>query len=124
MTNEQRAYLERRLLEERDRATRSLARYEERMRATLQDESGDLSKVPFHPADTGTDNMERELEGANAARESAELAEIDAALRRLYEEPERFGICEDTGKEIPFERLELIPWARTCGELSDVPGGR
>jgi RNA polymerase-binding transcription factor DksA len=33
-------------------------------------------------------------------------------LERLYEDPERFGRDERTGDEIPFERLELIPWAR------------
>jgi len=45
---------------------------------------------------------------------SRELEEIDAALERLYRTPERFGICEETGRPIPFERLEIIPWARTC----------
>jgi len=39
---------------------------------------------------------------------------IDAALERLYQAPEKFGRCEDTGKDIPFARLDLIPWARTC----------
>ena len=58
--------------------------------------------------------MQEELDAANATRISNELAEIDAALERLYETPEKFGICEETGKDIPFRRLELIPWARTC----------
>jgi RNA polymerase-binding transcription factor len=119
MTEEQRTYLERRLLDERERINRSLARYEESTRDTMQEEAGNLSKVPFHPADTGTDTMQQELEASNATRESSELAEIDAALRRLYEQPERFGVCEDTGRPIPFARLDLIPWARTCGELND-----
>jgi RNA polymerase-binding transcription factor len=122
VTKEQRKHLERRLLEERERITRSLARYEESTRDTMQEEAGNLSKVPFHMADEGTDTMQRELEASNATRESAELAEIDAALRRLYEEPERFGVCEDTGQPIPFARLDIVPWARTCGELSDTAG--
>jgi RNA polymerase-binding transcription factor len=122
MTEDERTYLERRLLEERERLTQSLGRYEESTRDTMQEEAGNLSKVPFHLADTGTDTMQQELEASNATRESAELAEIDAALRRLYEEPERFGVCEDTGQPIPFARLDLIPWARTCGELNDTAG--
>ena len=81
-----------------------------------QDRAGDLSKVPFHPADLGTDTMDAELEASNETRMSRELAEIDAALGRLYQNPERFGVCEDTGRPIPFERLDLIPWARTCGQ--------
>jgi RNA polymerase-binding transcription factor DksA len=69
--------------------------------------------VPFHPADLGTDTINAEIDASNATRESAELAEIDAALERLYQTPEKFGIDENTNKPIPLERLEVIPWART-----------
>jgi RNA polymerase-binding transcription factor DksA len=31
-------------------------------------------------------------------------------------EVERSGVCEDTGGDIPFERLDVIPWARTCDQ--------
>jgi RNA polymerase-binding transcription factor DksA len=60
--------------------------------------------------------MDAELEASNATRISRELADIDAALERLYKTPEKFGVCADTGEDIPFERLEIIPWARTCDE--------
>lgn len=46
---------------------------------------------------------------ANATRISTELAEIDAALARLYETPEKFGVSESTGNQIPFDRLDAIP---------------
>ena len=55
-----------------------------------------------------------ELAESNAARMSRQLAEIDAALERLYRDPGRFGICEDTGNPTPLARLEVIPSARTC----------
>ena len=42
--------------------------------------------------------------------------EIDGALERLYRDPKRFGVCERTGEPIPFARLDLIPWARTCDQ--------
>ena len=61
--------------------------------------------------------MQTELDASMATRVSRELAEIDAALDRLYRNPERFGICEDTGRDIPFERLDAVPWARTCEEV-------
>jgi RNA polymerase-binding transcription factor DksA len=48
-----------------------------------------------------------------ATRASRELTEIDDALERLYKTPARFGVCDD-GREIPFERLDIIPWASTC----------
>jgi DnaK suppressor protein len=115
LTDEQRTHLEHRLLEERDRATRLLNRsVEEYSDESEQDRSGDLTSLPFHVADRGTDTMQTELDASMATRVSRELAEIDAALERLYQHPEQFGICEETGREIPFERLDIIPWARTC----------
>jgi RNA polymerase-binding transcription factor len=118
LTRDQRVHLERRLEEERMLLSRALNRtVAEGAQADEQDRDGDLSVVPFHPADRGTDTMESELQAANATRMSRELAEIHAALDRLHRSPDRFGICEDTGEPIPFERLDVIPWARTCGQV-------
>jgi DnaK suppressor protein len=115
LTTAQRDRLEQRLKEEREQATRALHRsVSAHARSTERDQSGDLSAMPFHPADLGTDTMEEELAATNATRVSRELAEIDAALERLYRTPDTFGICEDSGGEIPYERLLIIPWARTC----------
>jgi DnaK suppressor protein len=113
LTQLQRDYLARRLREEREYILRALRRYDERLTATEQDAAGDLSKIPFHPADTGTDAFDREVGAQEVSRLSRELVEVDAALRRLYRDPERFGRDEHTGDEIPFERLDIIPWART-----------
>ena len=105
--------IEKLLIEERERALRILNRAVEDS-AGEQERAGDLSSVPLHLADRGTDTMQDELDASNATRVSRQLVEIDAALERLYQTPEKFGICEDTGEEIAFERLEIIPWARTC----------
>ena len=116
LSPEQLQHFEDRLQEERSRALRILNRsVSEHTDESDQDQAGDLSHVPFHLADRGTDTMQTELDAANETRVSEELAQIDAALERLYRNPERFGICEETGAEIPYERLDLIPWARTCG---------
>jgi DnaK suppressor protein len=115
LTATQRKHLEKRLMDERTRALRTLTRsVDERSDGDEQDRSGDLTSMPLHMADRGTDTMQQELDASNATRVSRELAEIDAALERLYQAPEKFGICEDTGKPIPFARLDIIPWARTC----------
>lgn len=114
LTTEQRTHLEKRLHEERERATQLLnGILADRSSTSEQDAAGDLSLMPFHPADIGTDAMNEELDESNATRASRELAEIDAALERLYRTPAQFGLCDD-GSEIPFERLDIIPWARTC----------
>jgi len=114
LTPAQLKHFEKRLLQERAAIQRELQRYTGAEAADdEQDQSGDLTKVPFHPADLGTDTINAELEASNATRESAELAEIDAALERLYQTPEKFGIDERTNQPISLERLEVIPWART-----------
>lgn len=119
LTNTQRQRLERRLKDERARALRALNRsVDDSAYETGEERSGDVSAMPTHPADLGTDTMQEELDASNATRISRELAEIDGALERLYKDPQRFGICEDTGKEIPWARLDVIPWARTCGDVS------
>src|SRR5688572_27362507 len=117
LTEPQRRHLERRLREERARATDALDRVlADWSPADGRGRAGDLTSFPFHLADRGTGTMDDELDASNATRLSRELAEIDAALARLYEAPERFGRCAGTDREIPFERLELIPWARTCAQ--------
>jgi len=118
LTDKQRRHLEARLQEERERALEIIRRYDE---AREKEESdGDLSNYPFHVADQGTDSYDQEMMTQFAQRASRELEEIDAALQRLYEAPERFGLSETTGEPIPFERLDLIPWARTEVEPGSV----
>jgi RNA polymerase-binding transcription factor DksA len=114
LTVARRKHLEGRLLEERERLVRSLERYTRETRDTVREESGDVSGFHSHIADIGTDTADQELDAANAARQTSELAEIDAALQRLYRQPEAFGLCERAGEPIPFERLDIVPWARRC----------
>lgn len=122
LTAAQRDHLERRLREERARVQRALGYFaRDESAEDEQDRTGDLSKMPFHPADLGTGTNEQEVDAVNATRLSGELAEIDAALERLYRTPERFGKCEDREGDIPFERLDLVPWARTCGDGTAKP---
>ena len=114
LTTEQRNHLENRLQEERARTIKLLnGIVADRSGSSEQEEAGDLTTMPFHPADLGTDTMNEELDESNATRATKELNEIDAALERLYKDPTKFGLCDD-GREIPFERLDIIPWARTC----------
>ena len=115
LTTEQRTHLEKRLLEERSRAVQLVNRIVADRSGSSQEESGDLTLMPLHPADLGTDTMDEELDESNATRASRELNEIDSALERLYKTPAQFGLCDD-GREIPFERLDIIPWARTCDD--------
>jgi DnaK suppressor protein len=114
LTATQRQHLERRLQEERARVVRDLAEFKQSTSTDdRQDRNSDLSKLPTHAADLGTDVQDEELDVSVATRQSAELSQIDDALERLASNPEQYGICENTGEEIPFARLDIIPWART-----------
>jgi len=76
--------------------------------------SGDLSTVPYHMADVGTDNFEHEFTLGLIENEEEELREIDAALERL--EKGTFGTCERCKELIPKSRLKIIPYAKLCIE--------
>jgi DnaK suppressor protein len=78
------------------------------------DASGDLSSMPIHMADIGTDNYEQEFALNLLDSERKVFREIIEALQRIEEGT--YGICEITGRAIPKERLEARPWARYCIE--------
>lgn len=112
MTDEQRNLLERRLVQERDRVLQRAGRHEESI--ANSDNDGDLTTYPLHLADEGTDTMDQEKDLLLRSREGQHLDLIDTALRKIYKKPESYGICENCGRPIPYERLELVPWARFC----------
>jgi DnaK suppressor protein len=110
-------HLEARLHEERARLVAQLHEFADvEASEDSQELAGDLSKFPTHPADIGTDSVNEELEASIGTRVSAEISEIDAALDRLATSPETFGLDEQTGEAIPFERLDIIPYARIAVE--------
>ncbi len=50
-------------------------------------------------------------------RQQAErVAQIDRALKRLRNQPDEFGLCEDCEEEIGDKRLLLMPFATLCLE--------
>jgi RNA polymerase-binding transcription factor DksA len=45
---------------------------------------------------------------------TAELKEVDAALKRLKEQESRFGYCEHCFMEVPWRELAVNPARRFC----------
>lgn len=113
LTADEREQIEKRLLREREDALEALGHFNEQTQ-DLRERAGELSLYRSHPADIGTEAMEKEKEFLLASNEGRRLYEVDDALRRLYKEPETFGICQRCGQGIAFERLEVIPHARYC----------
>ena len=107
-------HIEKRLLEERARALRSLGLFDQMAKADRESADSDLSAYTDHMADQGTDAMAREKAFLFASKEGRQLYQIDSALRRLYREPDGFGKCEVCGESIVWERLEALPYATLC----------
>ena len=84
----------------------------EALKRSRQDASGDLSNVPIHMADVGTDNYERELMIELIQNGEESLRNIDTALEKIEEGT--FGICESCEKKINKERLKAVPYASLC----------
>ena len=80
-------------------------------REALRSGSGsNLSTLPIHMADMGTDNYEQEFTLGLVEKDRNLLREINNALAKIQNGA--FGICEGTGKPIAKARLEAQPWAR------------
>ena len=84
----------------------------EALKKSRLDAAGDLSSMPIHMADIGTDNFEQEFALGLMDSERKILAKINEALRRI--EAGTYGICEGMGKPIAKARLKARPWARYC----------
>ncbi len=114
MNRTQLEQIERLLVRERDKILRSLGRFQQQSKLSRESADADLSSYSFHMADQGTDAMEREKSFLFASKEGRYLYRIEDALRRLYNEPDKFGVCYSCKKDIPFDRLDALPHARYC----------
>lgn len=107
------------LLQRRREISGSVSEIEgEALRKSRLDASGDLSSMPIHMADLGTDNFEQEFSLELMDGERRLLVEIDDALNRIQNGT--YGICEGTGKPIAKARLEAQPWARHSIEYAKM----
>lgn len=103
------------LLEKRNELVGTVNHMEdEALRKTRSDSAGDLSMMPIHMADIGTDNYEQEFTIGLIANEREMLKEIDAALERINNRT--YGVCLGTHKPISKARLQAKPWAQYCLE--------
>ena len=110
-------YFRQKLLEKRMEILRNVSEIEGgALKKSHLDATGDLSSMPIHMADLGTDNYEQEFALGLMDSERKLLREIDTALGRIEEGT--YGICEGTGQKIPKARLEAQPWARYCVEYA------
>lgn len=79
-------------------------------REALRSANTNLSTLPLHMADTGTDAYEQEFTLGLVEKDRQLLREIQIALAKIQDGS--YGLCEGTGKPISKARLEAQPWAR------------
>jgi RNA polymerase-binding protein DksA len=90
--------------------------------AALQAHGGNLSNLPIHMADIGTDTYDQDFMLGLAEAERKQLREIDEALMRIRDKT--YGVCQMTGKPIPKARLNAKPWAKYTIEAARMIEGQ
>jgi RNA polymerase-binding transcription factor DksA len=98
------------LLEERATLTEQAETLHAEAEALMRDrEQGDV-QFDDESGEGDTIAVERDFDLAREAQARKTIEEIDAALERITKGV--YGVCEASGKPIPKERLEALPWAR------------
>ena len=82
------------------------------LKKSRSEANGDLSTMPIHMADLGTDNFEQEFTLSLMENDGTALEQIETALERIEEST--FGQCEECGTKIPKTRLNAIPYTSFC----------
>ena len=82
----------------------------------LKSSGGNLSNMPLHMADVGTDTFDQDFNIGMAQAERGIVQEIDEALKRIADRT--YGMCMLTGKPIPKGRLAAMPWAKYTVEAA------
>jgi RNA polymerase-binding protein DksA len=92
-------------------------------REALRSSGGtNLSNLPLHMADMGTDNYEQEFTLGLMEKDRKLLRDLNDGLAKIQDGT--FGLCEGTGKPISKARLEAQPWARYSIEYARKLEGR
>ena len=113
LTAADRGHFKQVLLQKRREILRNVSEFQnEALNKSRLDASGDLSSMPIHMADIGTDNYEQEFALGLMDSERRLLREIDSALVRI--ENKTYGICIATHRRISKSRLMVKPWAKYC----------
>jgi len=116
LTDKQTSELKKSLLEQKEQLDK-LAESFSLEHGSIRDMTSELSTLDNHPADLGTELYDREKDMALQVHEVAELKKVTEALEAM--DNGSYGVCDECGDSIPFERLEAVPYTTRCIEHAD-----
>lgn len=85
---------------------------DEALRRGQPDSSGNLSNVPLHMADVGTENYDQEFTLSLIENDQDTLGQVHDALTRI--DSGTYGKCEECQEMITKPRLQALPYAKHC----------
>jgi DnaK suppressor protein len=89
---------------------------DEALKRNQPDSSGNLSNVPLHMADVGTENFDQEFTLGLIENEQLTLDQIQDALKRI--QAGTYGRCEECSGPIAKPRLQALPYTPYCIECA------
>jgi RNA polymerase-binding protein DksA len=89
---------------------------DEALRRTQPESSVNLSNVPLHMADVGTENYDQEFTLGLIENEQSTLEQVQTALGRINQGT--YGRCEECGELIAKPRLQALPYTPHCIECA------
>ncbi|GAC1450329.1 MAG: TraR/DksA C4-type zinc finger protein [Isosphaeraceae bacterium] len=89
---------------------------DEALRRSQPESSGNLSNVPLHMADVGTENYDQEFTLGLIENEQSTLEQVVLALGRI--DAGSYGHCEECAEPIARPRLQALPYTPHCIECA------
>jgi DnaK suppressor protein len=106
------APLKKRLVAERDRLQGELETLRAEEREIAEGDRSDNKGYGNHMADSASGVFDKEIDQAMERNLQVLLDDIGRALEKF--EQGTYGVCDNCGQEIPYERLERFPQAALC----------
>lgn len=114
MNIEKQAYFKNRLIEEEEKLSKAKDNIMEGRQDLVNKYYSELSGYDNHPGDIGTEVFMKEQDEGFRINIENKLKDINVSLGMI--EDGSYGICNNCRQNINEERLDLIPYAKTCQE--------
>ncbi|NMA95761.1 MAG: yteA family sporulation protein [Clostridiales bacterium] len=111
MENRDLDYFRQKLLDDKRAQLRQIEDFDEMNKIDYAD-GKELSMIDNHPAEIASETYEISKNMALKQEQVMHLKEIDEALQNI--DTGQYGVCKGCGKDIPMERMRLMPTAIRC----------